>query len=325
MKISVVIIAFNLEKYIEEAIHSVLSQTRKADEIIVMDDCSTDTTASIIGKFSDQVKYYRMDKNSGALLAALQGIRHTNGDIICMLDGDDTWALNKLLTVENEFVSQQHLMLLSHQHICIDAKGKRLNIKDETHANIQRILKINYDKHELSENLKETILAQKGYWLGSAYSFKRKVFDIEKFEEQLGLFEEGNIKYTYLDLAIAPFLVLSNLSEDVGYTDGTYFNYRIHSSSSLSDNLTVDKALLSLEKGKTINLLILHIMVHNKAADKYIIHRKVLLNEYLFLGALYKKIFCCSQPLSYIIPEVVDDKQKLERTSKICFSCLSGS
>ncbi len=67
MKISTVITLYNLEKYIDDAIQSVLSQTRQSDEIIVVDDCSTDGSADIVNKYRDSVIYIKQEKNIGAL------------------------------------------------------------------------------------------------------------------------------------------------------------------------------------------------------------------------------------------------------------------
>jgi len=55
MKISTVITLYNLEKYIDDAIQSVLRQSRQPDEIIVVDDCSTDGSADLVNKYRDRV------------------------------------------------------------------------------------------------------------------------------------------------------------------------------------------------------------------------------------------------------------------------------
>jgi glycosyltransferase involved in cell wall biosynthesis len=59
MKISTVITLYNLEKYIDDAIQSVLGQTRQPDEIIVVDDCSTDGSADIVAKHRHRIIYIK--------------------------------------------------------------------------------------------------------------------------------------------------------------------------------------------------------------------------------------------------------------------------
>jgi glycosyltransferase involved in cell wall biosynthesis len=287
MRISAVVIVFNLEDYIDQAIVSVLSQTRAADEVIVVDDCSTDRSAERVKAYGDRVRYLPMPKNSGALLTALRGVKAASGDIVCMLDGDDYWAPNKLEVVEREFLADPELMLLSHDHVRVDEQGANLRIRDDTHRNIASLMRRASSRDEFSELLKETILDQKGYWLGSAYSFRKSRFDIAKFEAQIAPFGSDGLRQTYLDLVIGPFLVLTNPSKKVGFTPDTSFAYRVHSKASLAGNVTPEKALRSAIKGKTINELIDLILRENRASPKHLRRRELILGEYEFLSALY--------------------------------------
>ena len=288
MRISAVIIVFNLEDYIGEAIDSVLNQSRRPDEIIVVDDCSTDASAERVKAYGADVRYLRMPVNSGALLTALEGVKAAIGDVVCMLDGDDYWAPNKIEVVEREFLSDPDLLLLSHEHVRVDADGTDLKIVDETHHNISAIRRQAQSRAQLSALLRETVLDQKGYWLGSAYSFRRALFDIDKFESQIAGFGAEKLRKTYLDLTIAPFLVLTNPSKNVGYTPDTRFYYRIHDKASLSGNVTPEKARESALKGKTINELINRILHENGAAPRQLSRRRLILEEFDFLCALYQ-------------------------------------
>src|SRR3954451_25146648 len=139
MRISAVVLVYNLEAYIRQAIESVLGQTRPADEVIVIDDCSTDQSADRVKAYGDRVRYLLMPENSGALLAALHGVKAASGDIICMLDGDDVWAANKLEVVEREFATDADLLLLSHDHVRMTEDGVELPLRDDTHEHIASI------------------------------------------------------------------------------------------------------------------------------------------------------------------------------------------
>jgi len=90
LQVSVVIPAYNIEAYIGRAIESVLAQTRGADEIIVVDDGSTDNTTAEIKKFGDKVRHMRQE-NGGAGAARNRGIRAARFEWIGFLDGDDEW------------------------------------------------------------------------------------------------------------------------------------------------------------------------------------------------------------------------------------------
>ncbi|MHC4784098.1 MAG: glycosyltransferase family 2 protein [Planctomycetota bacterium] len=101
MKISVVIPAYNAEKHIARAIESVLAQTRPADEVIVIDDGSSDGTGDVVRSFGDKVIFIQQE-NAGASVARNAGIEAATSDWIAFLDADDEWLPNKLqLQVEH--------------------------------------------------------------------------------------------------------------------------------------------------------------------------------------------------------------------------------
>ncbi|MCK4627815.1 MAG: glycosyltransferase family 2 protein [Sedimentisphaerales bacterium] len=94
-RVSVVIPAYNLEGYIGRAIESVLAQTRPADEIIVVDDGSTDGTVEIVKKYGSAVRYIYQE-NAGASAARNTGIKAAKNEWIAFLDGDDEWLEGNL-------------------------------------------------------------------------------------------------------------------------------------------------------------------------------------------------------------------------------------
>lgn len=93
--VSVVIPAYNVEKYIGRAIDSVLSQTRQADEIIVVDDGSTDNTAEVVKSYGSKVCFIHQE-NGGASVARNTGIEAAKSEWIAFLDADDEWLPEKL-------------------------------------------------------------------------------------------------------------------------------------------------------------------------------------------------------------------------------------
>lgn len=93
MKISTIIPAYNRATLIPATLESILGQTRPPDEIIVVDDGSTDDTASTVLKYSASVKLLRQP-NSGAGAARNLGFLHSKGDIIHFMDSDDISSLN---------------------------------------------------------------------------------------------------------------------------------------------------------------------------------------------------------------------------------------
>lgn len=92
MKISIIITAYNVGKYIERAVRSVLSQTYKNIEVVVVEDCSTDNTEDIIeqlAKEDDRIKIIYHENNKGAGWGRRDGIEASTGDYFITVDGDD--------------------------------------------------------------------------------------------------------------------------------------------------------------------------------------------------------------------------------------------
>ena len=94
MTVSVIIPVYNGERYLLEAIQSVIGQTQPASEIIIVDDGSSDGSRAIAYSFSE-VTYLSQD-NRGTASARNLGIANAKGQFVALLDQDDTWAPNKL-------------------------------------------------------------------------------------------------------------------------------------------------------------------------------------------------------------------------------------
>ncbi len=99
MKVSVVMPAYNAEAYIEAAVRSVLRQTWTEFELIVVDDCSQDTTAKIVKRLAKEdgrITLLQNARNSGVSASRNAGVAHANGEWIAFLDSDDLWREDKL-------------------------------------------------------------------------------------------------------------------------------------------------------------------------------------------------------------------------------------
>ena len=91
--ISVVIPCYNVAPYIKEAIESVIQQTKPCEEIICVDDCSSDTTVTIIKELQNQyptiIKLLQNEKNEGANYSRNKGLHAATGEFVQFFDADD--------------------------------------------------------------------------------------------------------------------------------------------------------------------------------------------------------------------------------------------
>jgi glycosyltransferase involved in cell wall biosynthesis len=123
MSISVVIPAFNASKYIAETIHSVLQQTLPADEVLVIDDGSTDNTAAIAASFGPPVRVIRTP-NSKLPAARNRGVKEAKGEWIAFVDADDLWAENKLERQMQELSRHPEADLCYTGRILFESSGR---------------------------------------------------------------------------------------------------------------------------------------------------------------------------------------------------------
>jgi glycosyltransferase involved in cell wall biosynthesis len=102
--VSVIIPTYQHASFIREAIDSVLRQTFKDFELIVIDDGSTDGTKEVLNGYENKLEYF-YQKNAGLSAARNDGIRASGGNYISFLDADDVWLPNKL-EIETKFLDQ---------------------------------------------------------------------------------------------------------------------------------------------------------------------------------------------------------------------------
>lgn len=97
--VSIITPSYNSEKFIRKTIDSVLSQTYKNWEMIIVDDVSPDNANDIIEEYikkDSRIKLIRLEKNSGAAIARNKAIEESKGRYIAFLDADDCWKKDKL-------------------------------------------------------------------------------------------------------------------------------------------------------------------------------------------------------------------------------------
>src|SRR4030095_1452149 len=324
MTTSVIITAYNLEKFVGEAIRSVLDQTKKPDEIIIVDDCSTDATSSVIESFGKALRYLKMPQNSGGLSSTFYGLRHAKGDIIFFLDGDDLWMPEKIETVLPIFEQFSNMGIVSHDYIRVDADRTPSNYIDDTQQNIARILYNFKTPEEQSEAFKESILAKKGYWGGSAYSLRRSFIDVEKFEAWRKSF--GFIRNTYLDLVLPTFIIVHQPDIMVGYVHKKLFEYRIHDKNTSGNKIpNVEAAKEALMMGYRTTMATYGIIKDKKEYKDYARKQNYHIIEYEYLNDIYsnKKMHALKK-FYFLSKNFWNARQILKEAQRLMISTFFG-
>lgn len=125
--VSVVMPAYNAERYIEKAIRSVQGQTWPDWELIVLDDCSSDRTAEITDRLAredSRIRLYTNGQNLGVAGSRNRGLELCWGDYVAFLDSDDAWRPQKL-ELQLDCARKTGADLVYTSYAIVDAAGKK--------------------------------------------------------------------------------------------------------------------------------------------------------------------------------------------------------
>ncbi len=122
--VSVIVPVYGVERYIQEAVNSVLGQTLKDFELLIVDDESPDKSIEICKQFDDNRIRIISQKNRGLAGARNTGIRNAQGRYVAFLDGDDLWLPEKLSTHIEHLDSNQDVGISFSSSLIIDEDSK---------------------------------------------------------------------------------------------------------------------------------------------------------------------------------------------------------
>ena len=136
--VSIITPSYNSEKFISETIKSVQNQTYQNWEMIIVDDCSTDETTTIINTFlvDKRITLHQLEKNSGTGIARNKALSLASGRFIAFLDSDDLWKPEKLKKQLDYLISENKPFTFSF-YDCINESGKSLYKTIEAPLNLK--------------------------------------------------------------------------------------------------------------------------------------------------------------------------------------------
>lgn len=145
--ISVLLCAYNAERYISETVVSLLNQTYRDFELVIVNDGSTDNTEMIIKKFQDpRIKYFRLEKNIGVAAATNYGLSKVTGNFIAIADADDIYHPDRLLK-QQEYLDQHQDIDLVGTFInyfpdskIVEESSRYQNVKNNLEKQLRRVV-----------------------------------------------------------------------------------------------------------------------------------------------------------------------------------------
>lgn len=125
-KVSIIVPIYNVEKYLKKCVNSILNQTYKNIEVLLIDDCSTDNSGDIAKQYEqkdNRCKYIRREKNGGLSAARNTGVEHATGEYLSFVDSDDWVSENFILHLIDK-AKEQDADITVCDYIMIDDNGK---------------------------------------------------------------------------------------------------------------------------------------------------------------------------------------------------------
>jgi hypothetical protein len=179
-KVSVIIPVYGVEKYIAATVQSVLDQTYKNFELLIIDDASPDRSIEICQQFTDPRIKIIHQTNRGLAGARNTGIRHAQGEYLAFLDGDDLWLPQKL---------EKHIAYLENSP-AVGVSFSRSAFINEAGKTLGT-----YQMPNLKGTSTLYLLCRNPVGNGSAAVIRREVFEAIKFQDNL----RGTVKNFYFD------------------------------------------------------------------------------------------------------------------------------
>lgn len=216
--ISIIIPVYNVEMYLAECVNSVLTQSYKNFEVLLIDDGSTDSSGDLCDELvtkDTRVKVFHK-KNGGVSSARNYGMNKALGEYIIFLDSDDYWIENNILSLFVEKLQAGNLDVVRGEYVYVDGNSKRLSTSYqwEGHLNLKEQFFSSY------EMMRYVINGRFFSWL---FMFRKSAIDNFRFDENRTFQED-------IDFAIKVFS--KNLR--CGYLSIQFYAYRQRENSSIS-------------------------------------------------------------------------------------------
>jgi glycosyltransferase involved in cell wall biosynthesis len=247
--ISIIMPVYNAEKFVAEAINSVLKQTYANWELLIINDGSVDGSEQVIKIFNDNRIRFFYQSNQGVSAARNVGLKNMKGDYFCFLDADDVFP-------ENSVLSRHQIFIQNPETIFVDGKVEKW---DSNFGN----LKSTWTPCMMGNPLIDLISLEGKSFFGPTWMIRRG--NNKEYQMREGLTHGEDLLF-YIDIAA--------LGGTYSFTNDLILLYRVHSQSAmqnldalnvgyltihriLSSNTKISKSLLSRYRNKVRRIMFL--------------------------------------------------------------------
>lgn len=266
MKFSVIVPVYNVEKYLKKCLDSLVNQTFKSFEIVIVNDGSTDNSQSIIDKYKEKypniIKSYQK-ANGGLSDARNYGVEKSTGDFIIFVDSDDYINISLLEELDSIIKSNKNT----------DVIGYSLAAVDENNNIVGTIQKPEFFNLSGESALIELINSKQYFEAACYYAYNRNFWNNNNFKYTVGTYHE--------DFGLTPIILLKAKKVTCINFIGYYY-YQSPNSITRNTNLQIEKKKADdlLKHFDNINKQIKNIHINNETNK--------LLNSYMANALLYK-------------------------------------
>ncbi len=238
--ISIILATYNGEKYLKEQLRSIANQTMKPNELIIVDDCSSDGTINIIENFRNintniDIKLFKNSKNIGPAGSFAKGVLESTGDLMFFCDQDDIWFNTKIEEVVSIFNNDSRVKILCSGYDIYDDSNKKIiefskNTKEIYNVPIEKVLEGNISPG--------CTMAVRSNYREKGILINKEIFIHDWF-----------------------FTVLAALDNGLYYYDKPLIYYRIHNNNTIGKNLSI---LPKYSKSQREKSIVKHIRFYSK-------------------------------------------------------------
>lgn len=244
--VSVIVPAYNVEKYLDRCMESLCNQTYSKLEIILVDDGSTDLTSEMCDVWGERDKRVVIihQKNDGQCAARNVALNVMKGEYVMFVDGDDYVNRDMIFQMIN-FLEKNRLDFVRSGYMKVKA-NENAELTDREDTGKESL----FNQKQIIENFLTAPYSKRKSFTAimCAALYKASLFKTVRFPEGF-IYEEG---FVLPDIYLA--------SDFAGYIDRSFYYYRENENGTMATNKLTDKALKSMDDWKGI---------HYKFKDKY--------------------------------------------------------